>query len=89
MGLSAGCGEGLGEFPFDRDGTVDGEPVRGVLVAGAGRGSSTAFRLRTAVAGRVALVGEGDGRSPEIDANKSPIYHAVRSLSPSFAFTDC
>lgn len=90
-GLSAGCGEGLGEFPFDRDGTVDGEPVRGALVAGAGRGSSAAFRLRTAaLAGRVALVGEGDGCSPEIDASKSPICHAVRPLAtPSFAFAGC
>jgi hypothetical protein len=70
-GRSAGRGDGLGELPFDR-GRLEGDSVRGAFV-GTPRRSSTAFRFGMASLGREALVGDGDGCSPVIDARSAPI----------------
>lgn len=69
-----GRGDGLGEFPLVREGALERDSVRGVFAGGASRrGSSAALRLGMMGLGREPLVGEGNGCSPEMDANRSPI----------------
>jgi hypothetical protein len=73
-GLSAKCGEGLGELSLDR-GRFTRDSVRGAFV-GAPRSCSEALRFGTTSLGRVAMVGDGDAGadfSPVIDAKRSPI----------------
>lgn len=72
-----GRGEGCGEFPLVREGTLERDSVRAVFAGGALRGSSVALRFGAEGLGREPLVGEGNGCSPVMEANRSPIIVKV------------